>query len=89
LSEKLLRNSAKTPAMRFGKTLQWVKLSNSGDPLKLIIPSCSRKVISGQNNYLGKVTSLKIDEKKMGNRGSKSVVVSNAIIVKEQRVDGS
>jgi hypothetical protein len=35
------------------------------------------------------VTSLKIDEKKIGNRGSKSVIVSKAVIVKEQRVDGS
>jgi len=33
------------------------------------------------------VTSYKIDEKKMGNRGSKSVLVSS--IVNEQRVDGS
>jgi LAGLIDADG endonuclease len=35
------------------------------------------------------VTSLKIDEKKMGYRGSKSVLVSNTKTVKEQRVDGS
>jgi Cytochrome C and Quinol oxidase polypeptide I len=60
------------PAKRFGKTLRWDKLSNSGDPLKLMVPSYNRKVTSGQNNYLGRVTSHKIDEKKMGNRGSKS-----------------
>jgi hypothetical protein len=34
------------------------------------------------------VTSQKISEKRMSNRGSKSVVCNNAI-VKEQRVDGS
>ena len=33
------------------------------------------------------VTSQEIDEKKMGYRGSKSILTSN--IVKEQRVDGS
>jgi hypothetical protein len=75
------------PVMCCGKTLLWVKLSNSGDTLKLMIPSYSRKSISGQNNYLGKVTSHKIDEKKMGYRGSKSVLRTN--IVNEQRVDGS
>jgi len=52
-----------------------------------MVPSYSRKAISGQNNYLGTVTSHKIDEKKMGNRGSKSVLVFDT--VKEQRVDGS
>ena len=36
----------------------------------------------------GKVISLDIDERKMGNRGSKSVIFNN-IAVKEQRVDGS
>ena len=34
-------NSTSSPAERFGKTLAWVKLSNSGDALKLLIPSCS------------------------------------------------
>ena len=41
----------------------------------------------GQNNYLGTVTSHKMNESEMGYRGSKSVLKSNA--VKEQRVDGS
>ena len=71
----------------FGKALYWLKLSNSGDALKLMIPSYSRKAISGQNNYLGMVTSHKMNESEMGYRGSKSVLKSNA--VKEQRVDGS
>ena len=64
-----------------------LKLSNSGEPLKLIVPSYSRKAISGQNNYLGKVTSYKMNENEMGYRGSKSVLVNKT--VKEQRVDGS
>ena len=74
-----------------GKALNWLLLSNSGDTLKLMIPSYSRKIICGQNNYLGKVTSHKIDEKKMGYRGSKSGLYTKAKYksVKEQRVDGS
>ena len=75
------------PVLCFGKTHEWVKPSNSGDALKLLIPSYSRKAISGQNNYLGMVTSHKMNESEMGYRGSKSVLKSNA--VKEQRVDGS
>jgi hypothetical protein len=75
------------PALRSGKTLLWVKLSNSGNTLKLMVPSYSRKVISGQNNYLGMVTSHKMKETEMGNRGSKSDFIKGS--VKEQRVDGS
>ena len=52
-----------------------------------MVPSYSRKVISGWNNYSGMVTSYKMSENKMGYRGSKSVFIFN--IVKEQRVDGS
>ena len=68
-----------------------------------MVPSHNRKVVSGQSNYLGRVISHKIDEKKMGYRGSKSSFliqvntletqrVTNKFInqgVKEQRVDGS
>ena len=77
-----------------GKTILWLKLSNSGDPLKLMIPSYSRKVISGQNNYLGMVTSHKMKETEMGYRGSKSSLFNSnskwvSKGVKEQRVDGS
>ena len=50
-----------------------------------MIPSLIRKYLSGQNNYLGKVTNHKMSENKMGYRGSKSGIMS----VKEQRVDGS
>ena len=73
------------PALCSGKTHKWVKLSNSGDTLKLMIPSYLRKIISGQNNYLGMVTSHKMTETEMGYRGSKSANKA----VKEQRVDGS
>ena len=61
------------PVKCLGKALDWLKLSNSGDILKLMIPSYSRKAISGQNNYLGMVTSHKMNESEMGYRGSKSV----------------
>jgi hypothetical protein len=71
--------------MHCGKMLIRDKLSNSGDTLKLLIPSYKWKSISGQNNYLGMVTSQKMSENEMGYRGSKSETNS----VKEQRVDGS
>jgi hypothetical protein len=52
-----------------------------------MVPSHSRKAMSGQNNYLGTVTSHKMMETEMGNRGTKSVGISPT--VKVQRVDGS
>lgn len=73
------------PLKRFGKMLTRVKLPNSGDTLKLIVPNYCRKIISGWINNSGKVISYGIDEKKMDNRGSKSAFCA----VKEQRVDGS
>jgi len=54
-----------------------------------MIPNYCRKAISGQNNYLGMVTSHKMKETEMGYRGSKSEFVSQTETVKEQRVDGS
>ena len=79
------------PFKNSGKIQYREKLSNSGDTLKLLILNYSRKAISGWSNYSGMVTSQKIDEKKMGNRGSKSDLnTSNkSKSVKEQRVDGS
>jgi hypothetical protein len=71
-----------------GKRLYGDKLSNSGDILKLKVPNYSRKAISGWSNYSGMVTSLKMSENSMDNRGSKSTVL-NSTVVKEQRVDGS
>ena len=63
------------------------KLSNSGEVLKLLIPNYILNSMSGWTNYSGKVTSQKMSENEMGNRGSKSE--TKMISVKEQRVDGS
>ena len=81
------------------KARNWLKLSNSGDTLKLMIPSYSRKAISGKNNNLGMVTSHKMNGNEIGNRGSKSeynilpkkkpIQIKNKYSVKEQRADGS
>ena len=73
--------------MCFGKTLNWLKLSNSGDTLKLMVPNYSRKAISGWTNHPCMVISHKMSENEMGYRGSKSVLTNET--VKEQRVDGS
>jgi hypothetical protein len=69
----------------FRTTLNWLKLSNSGDILKLMVPNYSWKTISGWSNYSGMVISHKMSENEMGYRGSKSANMA----VKEQRVDGS
>jgi len=67
-----------------------LKLSNSGNPLKLLVPSCSRKAISGPINHWCRVISQKMKETEMGYRGSKSVTGLYKLgTVKEQRVDGS
>lgn len=71
-----------------GKRVYGAKLSNSGELLKLKVPSYSWKTICGWSNYSGMVTSLKMRENKMDNRGSKSAILFS-IVVKEQRVDGS
>jgi LAGLIDADG DNA endonuclease family protein/NADH-ubiquinone oxidoreductase (complex I) subunit 5/GIY-YIG catalytic domain-containing protein len=57
-----------------GKRVYGDKLSNSGDILKLKVPSYSRKAISGWTNYSGTVTSLNMSENEMDNRGSKSTI---------------
>ncbi len=74
--------------MYLRKVLRWLKLSNSGDTLKLLVPNHVWKYMSGWSNYSCKVISQKMIEREMGYRGSKSIVRKN-IIVKEQRVDGS
>ena len=71
-----------------GKRVYGDKLSNSGDILKLMVPSYSRKAISGWTNYSGMVTSHKMSENEMDNRGSKSSLLFSKV-VKEQRVNGS
>jgi hypothetical protein len=82
-----IKTSRYGPAMCSRKTLRRDKLSNSGDTLKLMILNYSRKTISGWINYPCTVINHKIDEKKMGNRGSKSEFIRNS--VKEQRADGN
>lgn len=64
-----------------------LQLLNSGDALKLLIPSHSRKAMSGWTNHPCTVISQEMSENEMGYRGSKSIM--NNFIVKEQRVDGS
>ena len=80
-------DTATSAGFHFGKMKYWLKLSNSGEPLKLLLPSNNWKVISGWTNYSCMVIIQKISEKLMGNRGSKSNLFTN--FVKEQRVDGS
>jgi hypothetical protein len=65
----------------------WVKLSNSGDFLKLIVLSYIRKNLSGWSNYSGIVISNKMNENEIEYRGSKSNLKNK--FVKEQRVDGN
>ena len=84
--QRLLVHSYMLPVDRSGKSIPWAQLSNSGDTLKLLIPSHSRKAMSGQNNYLGTVISQEMIENEMGYRGSKFSAIA---LVKEQRVDGS
>ncbi len=73
-------------ALWSGISLLCLKLSNSGDILKLLVPNYIRKAISGWTNYSCMVISQKINEKKMGYRGSK---LNNTLFEKEQRADGS
>ena len=60
-------------ALWSGISLLCLKLSNSGDILKLMRPNYIRKVISGWSNYSGKVILHKMSENEMDYRGSKSV----------------
>lgn len=61
-----------SPAGWSGKSSIWDKLPNSGDTLELLVPSHSRKAMSGWTNYSGMVISQKASEKNVGYRGSKS-----------------
>jgi hypothetical protein len=71
-----------SPAKGFGKSFFWVKFTNFGKTLELMVPSCNWKVTSKWTNYSYKVISQKNLEKEVGNRGSKSDMLSG----KEQRV---
>ena len=73
-------------ALWSGISLLCLKLSNSGEPLKLLIPNYIRKAICGWTNYSCMVISQKINENLMGYRGSK---LNTTLFEKEQRADGS
>lgn len=64
-----------------GKRVYGGKLSNSGELLKLKVPNYSWKTICGWSNYSGKVTSLKMSENEMDNRGSKSAIFLVLVIL--------
>jgi len=81
---KQLLDKNNSPAMRSGKPLLWVLWPNSGNLLKLLVPSYSWKAISGWANHSCTVISQNMIEREMEYRGSKSDNIS----VKEQRVDG-
>ena len=81
-------------AVWFRKSLSCLKLSNSGNPLKLLVPNGNWNFTRGWANHLCMVTSQKMKETEMGYRGSKSIarlvaLATKSVIVKEQRVDGS
>ena len=80
-----------SPKKGLGKSLKTnvgSKLSNSGEPLKLLVLNHIWKYMNGWINYSGIVISQNMSENEMGNRGSKSNI-GNTIFVKEQRVNGS
>ena len=56
-------------------SLLCLELSNSGDALKLMIPSSCRKTTSGWTNHSCKVISHKMMETEIGYRGSKSITL--------------
>lgn len=77
-----------------GTSLKCLQLSNSGYTLKLLVLSDDRKIVYVLTNYLCIVIIQNILEIKMRYCGSKSIIaIENgyklAVIVKEQRVDGS
>uniref|UniRef100_UPI0030E35C36 hypothetical protein n=1 Tax=Ophiocordyceps sobolifera TaxID=94213 RepID=UPI0030E35C36 len=69
------------PANWFRKSNIRGKLSNYGKILKLLIPSIYWKINCEWSNYSCKVTSQKIDERKMGDRGSKLVIHTTSEIL--------
>ena len=76
-----------------GKSPACLKLSNSGEALKLWLPINGTKAICKWINNPFAVTILKMMETEIGNRGSKSIIgmpiKTFVIIVNEQRVEGS
>jgi hypothetical protein len=84
LSIGFLFKIAAAPKKWIRESLLRDRLPNSGELLKLIIPS---KILCGWSNYSCMVISYKIIEKWMDNHGSKSNLQDQ--FEKEQRVDGS
>jgi len=68
------------PVVWSGKSKVGDKLSNSGDTLKLLIPSIYWKINCGWTNYSCMVTSQKMYESKIGDRGSKSAIFLALVI---------
>jgi len=85
---KQLKDKNNSPAKGSGKPLLRVLWPNSRKLLKLLRPNCSWKAISGWTNHSCTVIRQKITERLMEYRGSKLVMFTNNITVKEQRVDG-
>jgi len=84
----LINGKFRTPALWRGMSHEvGEKLSNSGDPLKLLAPSNNRKVVCGWFNQLYMVIIQKMIKREIGYRGSKSGLSTKP--VKAQRVDGS
>jgi hypothetical protein len=84
---KSLLDKNNSPALRCGKPLIRDLWPNSGELLKLLVPSQARKCLSDWTNYSDTVISQEINERTMEYRGSKSAIFEK-IAVKEQRVDG-
>lgn len=83
-----IQNYLNKGARLYRKLLLCLQLSNSGNTLKLMVPSDNREIIRGRINYtLCVVIRHMIWETKIGYRGSKLVV--SIAIVKEQRINGS
>lgn len=80
-----------------GVSLLCPKLSNSGDTVKLLVPSGVGNSTRGWINYSGMVINQKMVEREVGYHGSKSITCLYVrikyrlipVIVKEQRVCGS
>ena len=80
-----------------GIALLCLKLSNSRDALKLLVPNRRGNSTCRWINYSGMVISQKMIEREVGNHVSKSITylckwikyLFILVIVKEQRVDGS
>lgn len=74
------------PERCLGNNYCGLKLSNSGDILKLMIPSCNRRVTSGWSNYSGKEISHNIFLRLRGG-GLPQAGLKNDIFSGENKMD--